>query len=288
MTDPFPLHGALVQDDAVTFRVWAPAADQVALDLDDATIPLSPTDDGLFERAVDAAAPGTRYQIRLDDDGPFPDPASRYQPDGVHGPSAVVDPYAYEWDDDDWGGVAREDLVIYELHVGTFTERGSFEGVREQLSYLKDLGVTAIELMPVHDFPGERNWGYDPAAWFAPASAYGRPEDLRRLVEAAHQTGLAVVLDVIYNHLGPDGAYANAFAPFLTDKYETPWGRAINLDDAQSEGVRRFFLDNVLHWLREYHIDGLRLDATHALRDESTPHFLAELSAAVDDHVDGP
>ncbi|PSQ69764.1 MAG: malto-oligosyltrehalose trehalohydrolase, partial [Bacteroidetes bacterium QH_2_64_26] len=176
MIDPFPLHGALVQDDAVTFRVWAPAADQVALDLDDETVPLSPTDDGLFERTVDAAAPGTRYQIRLDDDGPFPDPASRYQPDGVHSPSAVVDPYAYEWDDDDWDGVAREDLVIYELHVGTFTERGSFEGVREQLSYLKDLGVTAIELMPVHDFPGERNWGYDPAAWFAPSRAYGRPE----------------------------------------------------------------------------------------------------------------
>jgi len=288
MTDPFPHHGALVHDDAVTFRVWAPSADEVALELDDDTLPLSPSDDGVFERTVEHASPGTRYQFRLDEDGPVPDPASRFQPEGVHGPSEVVDPDAYEWDDADWDGVARADLVIYELHVGAFTEDGSFDGVREQLSYLKDLGVTAIELMPVHDFPGDRNWGYDPAAWFAPARAYGQPEDLRRLVDAAHQTGLAVLLDVIYNHLGPDGAYANAFGPFLIDKYETPWGQAINLDDEGSDGVRRFFLDNALHWLREYHIDGLRLDATHALHDASDPHFLAELSAAVDGHIDGP
>ncbi|PSQ91401.1 MAG: malto-oligosyltrehalose trehalohydrolase, partial [Bacteroidetes bacterium QH_2_63_10] len=264
MTD-FPLHGALPHDDAVTFRVWAPDADTVTLDLDGGpSLPLSKTEDGLCERTTGAAGPGTHYQFRLDADGPFPDPASRFQPDGVHGPSEVIDPDAYEWDDADWDGVAREDLVIYELHVGAFTDAGSFDAVREQLAYLKDLGVTAIELMPVHDFPGARNWGYDPAAWFAPSHAYGRPADLRRLVDAAHQTGLAVILDVIYNHLGPDGAYANAFAPFLTDKYETPWGRAINLDDEGSYGVRRFFVDNALHWLREYHVDGLRLDATHA------------------------
>ena len=288
MTD-FPVHGALPHDDTVTFRVWAPTAEALTLELDgEQSLALSTSGDGLFERTTDAAGPGTRYQFRLDEDGPFPDPASRYQPAGVHGPSEVVNPEAYEWDDADWEGVGREDLVIYELHVGTFTDAGSYDAVREQLAYLKNLGVTAVELMPVHDFPGNRNWGYDPAAWFAPSRAYGRPEDLRRLVDAAHQSGLAVLLDVIYNHLGPDGAYANAFGPFLTDKYETPWGPAINLDDEGSEGVRRFFLDNALHWLREYHIDGLRLDATHALRDESTPHFLAELSAAVDDHVDGP
>ena len=288
MTD-FPVHGALPHDDTVTFRVWAPTAEALTLELDgEQSLALSTSGDGLFERTTDTAGPGTRYQFRLDEDGPFPDPASRYQPAGVHGPSEVVNPEAYEWEDADWEGVGREDLVIYELHVGTFTDAGSYDAVREQLSYLKDLGVTAIELMPVHDFPGERNWGYDPAAWFAPARAYGRPDALRRLVDAAHQSGLAVLLDVIYNHLGPDGAYANAFAPFLTDKYETPWGPAINLDDKGSEGVRRFFIDNALHWLREYYIDGLRLDATHALRDESTPHFLAELSAAVDDHVDGP
>jgi maltooligosyltrehalose trehalohydrolase len=285
----FPVHGALPHDDGVTFRVWAPAADTVTLELDDGpSLALSEFENGLFECTTGAAGPGARYQFRLDGDGPFPDPASRYQPAGVHGPSEVIDPNAYAWTDENWNGVARENLVIYELHVGTFTDAGSFDAVRERLSYLEDLGVTAIELMPVHDFPGERNWGYDPAAWFAPSRAYGRPEDLRRLVDAAHQSGLAVLLDVIYNHLGPDGAYANAFGPFLTDKYETPWGPAINLDDEGSEGVRRFFIDNALHWLREYHIDGLRLDATHALRDESTPHFLAELSAAVDDHVDGP
>lgn len=288
MTD-FPFHGALPHDDQTTFRAWAPAADTLTLELDDGTtLPLSTNGDGLFEQTTDAAGPGTRYRYRLDEDGPFPDPASRYQPEGVHGPSEVIDPEAYEWGDSDWDGVRREDLVIYELHIGTFTEAGTFDSVREQLSYLKDLGVTAVELMPVHDFPGERNWGYDPAAWFAPSRAYGRPDELRRLVDAAHQTGLAVILDVIYNHLGPDGAYANAFAPFLTDKYETPWGPSINLDDEGSNGVRRFFIDNALHWLREYHVDGLRLDATHALRDESESHFLADLSAAVEEHIDGP
>ena len=288
MTD-FPLHGALPHDDATTFRVWAPAADAVTLEIEGGpSLALSETEDGLFAQTTAAAAPGTRYRFRLGDDGPFPDPASRFQPEGVHGPSEVIAPSAYAWEDDDWDGVAREDLVIYELHVGAFTEAGSFDAVREQLAYLKDLGVTAIELMPVHDFPGARNWGYDPAAWFAPSRAYGRPDDLRRLVDAAHQTGLAVILDVIYNHLGPDGAYVNAFGPFLTDTYETPWGPAINLDDDGAAGVRRFFLDNALHWLREYHIDGLRLDATHALHDKSETHFLSELSAAVGEHVDGP
>ncbi len=288
MTD-FPLHGALPDEEQTIFRALAPSANALTLELEDGpSLPLSSSGNGLFERATDAAGPGTRYQFRLDDEAPCPDPASRYQPEGVHGPSEVLNPDAYAWGDADWTGMAREDLVIYELHVGTFTEAGTFDAVRKRLSYLKDLGVTAIELMPVHDFPGERNWGYDPAAWFAPSRPYGHPDDLRRLVDAAHQTGLAVILDVIYNHLGPDGAYANAFAPFLTDKYETPWGRAINLDDEGSEGVRCFFVDNALHWLREYRVDGLRLDATHALRDESESHFLAELSAAVDEHIEGP
>ena len=285
-----PLHGALPHDDETTFRVWAPQADRVTLSLNaaPASLSLRPTGEGLFERTTHTAPPGTLYQLWLDDAGPFPDPAARFQPQGVHGPSEVIDPTAYAWNDADWTGVAREDLVIYELHVGAFTDAGRFDAVRERLAYLKTLGVTAIELMPVHDFPGERNWGYDPAAWFAPARAYGRPDDLRRLVDAAHQEGLAVILDVIYNHLGPDGAYVNAFAPFLTLAHTTPWGAAVNLDDDGAAGVRRFFLDNALHWLREYHLDGLRLDATHALHDESTPHFLAALSAAVDEHVDGP
>jgi len=284
----FPFHGAIVNDGSTTVRVWAPDTDRLTLVLDDRTLPLSAVGNGIFERTGVDAPPGTRYRLRPDDEGPFPDPASRFQPEGVHGPSEVVDPDAYDWQDGDWTGVAREDLVLYELHVGAFTEAGTFDAVRERLSYLESLGVTAIELMPVHAFPGERNWGYDPAALFAPAAAYGRPDALRRLVDAAHRAGLAVVLDVIYNHFGPDGAYANAFAPFLTDKYETPWGSAVNLDDDGSDGVRRFVLDNALHWLREYHVDGLRLDATHALHDESTPHVLAELSAAVDEHLDGP
>ncbi len=287
MSSSFPFHGAFPHDASTTFRVWAPEADTLSLVLDDRTRPMEAVGDGYFERNVDGAGPGTRYRFDLDGNGPFPDPASRFQPEGVHGPSQVVDPASYTWGDEDWSGVAREDLVIYELHVGAFTPAGTYDAVREQLAYLKGLGVTAIELMPVHDFPGERNWGYDPAAWFAPSRAYGDPDALRRLVDAAHRAGLAVLLDVIYNHLGPDGAYANAFAPFLTDKYETPWGPAINLDDDGAEGVRRFFVDNALHWLREYHVDGLRLDATHALHDESDPHFLAELSAAVDAHVEG-
>ena len=285
-----PLHGAFPHDDETTFRVWAPQADRVTLSLNTASASLSlrPTGEGLFEGTTRTAPPGTLYQLWLDDAGPFPDPAARFQPQGVHGPSEVIDPTAYAWDDADWTGVAREDLVIYELHVGAFTDAGRFDAVRERLAYLKALGVTAIELMPLHDFPGTRNWGYDPAAWFAPAQAYGRPDALRRLVDAAHQTGLAVILDVIYNHLGPDGAYVNAFGPFLTNAHNTPWGPAINLDDDGSAGVRRFFLDNALHWLREYHIDGLRLDATHALHDASTPHFLEALSAAVDAHIGGP
>ncbi len=282
-----PFHGALVDEASTTFRVWAPGADTLTLVLDDETHAMPAVGDDYFEATVADAGAGTRYKIELDGQGPFPDPASRFQPEGVHGPSEVVNPATYDWTDDDWDGIDRADLVLYELHVGAFTDTGTYDAVRERLTYLKDLGVTAIEIMPVHDFPGERNWGYDPAALFAPSRAYGSPDALRRLVDAAHNVGLAVVLDVIYNHFGPDGAYANAFAPFLTDKYETPWGPAINLDDDGSAGVRRFFIDNALHWLREYHIDGLRLDATHALHDDSDPHFLAELSAVVEDHIDG-
>jgi maltooligosyltrehalose trehalohydrolase len=284
---PSPFHGALPTDDGTLFRVWAPEAGSVTLVRDgEPPVPLTavPDDPGVFETRVEAPA-GTRYWIEKDGTHQFPDPASRAQPDGVHGPSEVVDPAAYAWGDGNWTGRDRAELVIYELHVGTFTQAGTFDAARERLEDLADLGVTAVELMPVHAFPGTRNWGYDPAAFFAPPAAYGPPDALRRFVDHAHQCGLAVLIDVIYNHLGPDGAYANAFAPFLTDAYETPWGRAINLDDDGSHGVRRFFIDNALHWLREYHADGLRIDATHALRDASSPHFLAELSAAVDAHV---
>jgi maltooligosyltrehalose trehalohydrolase len=283
----FPFHGALPSGDGTTFRVWAPDADSLFLACDDAApVPMEPMDGGVFETRLDAP-PGTRYWIERNGEERVPDPASRFQPEGVHGPSEVVAPDAYDWRDGDWTGVAQEDLVIYEAHVGTATPAGTFDGLRERLPYLADLGVTALELMPVHDFPGRWNWGYDPAALFAPSRAYGSPDALRRLVDTAHRCGLAVILDVIYNHFGPDGAYAAALAPFFTDRHATPWGDAVNLDDEGSAGVRRFFVDNALHWLREYRLDGLRLDATHALRDTSEPHFLAELSEAVDTHTEG-
>ncbi len=283
--DKRPL-GALPQSDGggVLFRLWSPEAERASLVLEDSAEPLEmeSAGHGYFELRADDAAPGTRYRFSIDGGNAMPDPASRFQPEGVHGPSEVVDPAAYAWQDQTWEGLPQEDLVFYELHPGTFTPEGTFDAVREKLSYLKDLGVTAVELMPVADFPGARNWGYDPAAFYAASRAYGRPDDLRCLVDAAHQTGLAVFLDVIYNHLGPDGAYVAAFAPMFTQKHETPWGQAVNLDDTHSAGVRHFFIDNALMWLREYHFDGLRLDATFALRDDSPTHFLAALSDAVD------
>lgn len=282
--------GALPTDDGVTFRVWAPQTDALTLllDADETALPMEPSGHGYFERTVDGIAPGARYQYQLDDEGPFPDPASRFQPEGVHGPSMVVDPHAFEWQDADWRPPPRDEWVIYELHIGTFSATGTYAGVQERLDALKALGVTAIELMPVADFPGRWNWGYDPAALYAPSRAYGTPYGLRALVDAAHRAGLAVILDVIYNHLGPDGAYVAAFAPMFTEKHHTPWGPAINLDDTHSEGVRHFFIDNAIHWLREYHVDALRLDATHALKDDSDTHFLAELHDRVHAEVDGP
>ncbi|RMH60108.1 MAG: malto-oligosyltrehalose trehalohydrolase [Bacteroidetes bacterium] len=288
-SDRFPL-GALPTDAGVLFRVWAPRAERVDVVLTetDAVYPMDAIGRGYFERTVPGIGAGTRYKFRLDGDAVYPDPASRYQPEGVHGPSMVVDPSAYAWQDAGWTGRPLQELVFYELYVGTFSPEGTFAGVRERLPYLRDLGVTAVELMPVADFPGRWNWGYDHAALYAPSRAYGTPDDLRALVDEAHRLGMAVFLDVIYNHLGPDGAYAAAYGPFFTSKHRTPWGDAINLDDEGSEGVRHFFLDNALHWLREYHVDGFRLDATHALFDDSPTHFLAELSAAVAALDEGP
>jgi maltooligosyltrehalose trehalohydrolase len=282
--------GALPQEDGVLFRVWAPEAATIDLVLepDEKSRPLEATSSGYFEGFVAGITPQQRYWYRLDNDRRFPDPASRFQPEDVHGPSVVIDPDQYVWRDNNWKGIPQEELVFYELHVGTFTPEGTFDGVRKRLPYLRDLGITAIELMPVADFPGRWNWGYDQAALFAPSRTYGTPDDLRRLVDEAHETGLAVFLDVVYNHLGPDGAYAAAYAPFFTDKYQTPWGDAINFDDDHSPGVRHFFIHNARHWLEEYHIDGLRLDATFAIEDHSETHFLAELSDAVETLPDGP
>ena len=285
----YPRLGALITEDGTAFRVLAPEASDVEIvfQRDRPSILLKPEGSGYHAVEGTDAPAGTLYRLRVDEGPLLPDPASRFQPDGVHGASMVVDPGDYAWGDDEWAGVEQANLVFYELHVGTFTSEGTFDGVLRLLRYLRDLGITALELMPVADFPGRRGWGYDPAALFAPSRAYGSPNALRRLVDEAHGVGLAVFLDVIYNHLGPDGAYVAAIAPMFTERHHTPWGKAINLDDKGSVGVRSLLIDNALHWLREYHFDGLRLDATHALIDASKQHFLAELAEAVE-RIDGP
>jgi maltooligosyltrehalose trehalohydrolase len=276
--------GAERRDDgSVRFRLWAPAARQVELCIAGGNmIPFGLSDNGWFELATDAARAGSQYCFRIDGAQQVPDPASRFQPQDVHGPSEVIDPVAFDWRDQAWRGRPWEEAVIYELHVGSFTRSGTFSAVRERLDYLADLGVTALELMPVADFPGRRNWGYDGVFPFAPDSIYGRPEDLKKLVQSAHERGLMVFLDVVYNHFGPEGNYLNLYAPqFFTDRHSTPWGNAINFDGPHSRTVRDFFIHNALYWLIEYHFDGLRLDAVHAIIDDSTPDILTELADSI-------
>jgi len=266
------------------FIVWAPRADRVDLELDThpvRSLSLPPQGDGYFHLDVDDVPVGTRYKFRLDHGPPRPDPASRFQPQGVHGPSQVID-HHFPWTDHAWRGLPIHDYIIYELHVGTFTTEGTFDAVIDQLRQLQELGITAIELMPVAQFPGSRNWGYDGVHPFAVQESYGGPAGLRRLVNHCHQHGFAVILDVVYNHFGPEGNYLDEFGPYFTKKYQTPWGAAINLDDEYSDHVRRYFIDNALHWFRDFHIDALRLDAVHAIHDESAIPFLCELAAAVD------
>ena len=273
----YPYLGATFEDGGVRFRAISPTAERMEVVVDGETHTLTKTGDATFEVFVPEVQAGARYHL-LKDGTKMPDPASRFQPEGVHGPSEVINPHTYEWHDESWRGVAQQDLVFYELHVGTFTPEGTYRAAQEKLSYLKELGVTAVEVMPLAAFPGERNWGYDPAAQYAPAHPYGHPDDLRAFVDAAHETGLAVYLDVVYNHFGPDGAYVVGLNPqMFTEHHHTPWGQAINLDDTGSEHVRQFFLENAVHWLREYHFDGFRLDAVFALVDDSPKHFLKEL-----------
>ncbi|MEN9936511.1 MAG: hypothetical protein RLZZ387_3090 [Chloroflexota bacterium] len=281
MTWKMPI-GAEPDAAGTRFRVWAPAARCVEVVVDGgAAHALALATDGYHEAHVPGVGPGARYMYRVDGGDPRPDPASRFQPDGVHGPSQVVDP-SFAWTDGGWRGVPIEDMVIYELHVGTATEAGTFEALIERLDHIRELGATAVELMPVADFPGDRGWGYDGVCLFAPARAYGGPEGLRRLVDAAHARGLAVLLDVVYNHLGPDGNYLREFSrEYFTGRHKTPWGDAINVDGPGSGPVREFFIANALHWAHEYHLDGLRLDATHAILDDSPVHLLGELSARV-------
>ncbi|HEX3739801.1 MAG TPA: malto-oligosyltrehalose trehalohydrolase [Terriglobales bacterium] len=272
----------------VRFRLWAPEVRTVTLQLTNPMreLPMSRVDGGCFE-LITSAEPGVQYAFQLRDNL-VPDPASRFQPSGVHRASEVIDPLAFDWQDSKWKGRCWDEAVIYELHVGAFSAEGTFAGVEAKLDYLASLGVTAIELMPVADFPGERNWGYDGVLPFAPARCYGRPDDLKRLVDAAHAKGLMVFLDVVYNHLGPEGNYLTLYAPeFFTARHQTPWGPAINFDGPDSRPVRDFFIHNALYWLEEYHFDGLRFDAVHAIHDDSQPDFLTELAETVRKRFEG-
>jgi len=266
------------------FLVYAPFAERVEVRLlspADRVVRLARDNRGYHRGDAAEAAPGSRYLYRLDGRRERPDPASRFQPDGVHGPSVVTDPGAFRWEDREWEGMPLERFVLYELHVGTFTPVGSFEAVLPRLDVLRDLGITAVELMPVAQFPGRRNWGYDGACPFAVQESYGGPEGLKALVNACHLRGMAVVLDVVYNHLGPEGNYLGEFGPYFTDRYRTPWGAAINFDGPHSDEVRRFFLENACTWLSEFRIDALRLDAIHGILDVSAHPFLAELADTV-------
>jgi malto-oligosyltrehalose trehalohydrolase len=281
-----PFGAAVSEDGATRFRLWAPAASRVDLALATgaarAALPLAALDGGWFEAVVPDAPHGTRYAFRIGGERSVPDPASRCNPDDVHAPSMVVDPLAFDWHDDGWRGRPWHEAVLYELHVGTFTRDGTFGAAIERLDHLADLGITAIELMPVADFPGARNWGYDGVLPFAPDASYGRPEDLKALVQAAHARGLMVLLDVVYNHFGPEGNYLHLYAPqFFNPRHRTPWGAAINFDGPGARTVRDFFVHNALYWLEEYHFDGLRLDAVHAVADDSQPDIVAELATRV-------
>jgi malto-oligosyltrehalose trehalohydrolase len=268
----------------VRFRLWAPRCERVELQLADASaaLPLQAEGDGWHALTTAQAGSGSRYRYVLPDGTLVPDPASRFQPADVHGPSEVIDPLAYLWGDQPWRGRPWHEAILYELHVGAFTADGSFRAVIERLGHLAGLGVTGIELMPLADFPGARNWGYDGALPFAPDAGYGRPEDLKALVDAAHAHGLMVLLDVVYNHFGPEGNYLPLYAPqFFNEQHHTPWGAAINYDADGSRVVRDYFIHNALYWLQEYHFDGLRLDAVHAIVDDSRPAFLEELARRV-------
>ena len=282
--------GAELADGRARFRLWAPAIAEVTLLLGDKReqrdVAMRATGDGWHEAVADEVAAGTPYAFRIDTGPAVPDPASRFQPWDVNGPSAVVDPRAFEWNDDAWRGRPAREAVIYEMHVGAFTPAGTYAAAQARLADLAELGVTAIELMPLADFAGRRNWGYDGVLPFAPDAAYGTPEDLKRFVQAAHGHGLMVLLDVVYNHFGPDGNHLRRYAPqFFNAAHQTPWGAAINFDGEHAGTVREFFVHNALYWIEEFHLDGLRMDAIHAIADDSPTHIVTEIARAV---AEGP
>lgn len=276
--------GAEVHASGVHFRVWAPSARRLSLIVEgpDRTYPLEPEGDGYHSALVGDVGPGTCYRLLLDHRGPFPDPVSRFQPDGPHGPSEVIDPGTFEWSDRDWRGVHAQGQVLYELHVGTFTPEGTWAAAARELPALAELGVTMIEMMPVADFPGRFGWGYDGVDLYAPSRLYGRPDDLRHFVDRAHELGMGVILDVVYNHIGPDGNYLKEFASeYFTDRYPNEWGDALNFDGHGAQPVREFFTANAAYWIAEYHLDGLRLDATQQIFDVSERHILKDIEVAV-------
>lgn len=273
-------------DGRCLFRVWAPFRDRIEVHLvvpEDRSVPLTKTEHGYHEAILENVAPGARYLFAFDGQE-RPDPASRLQPEGVHGPSEVV-AREFDWHDGGWSGILLEDFVVYELHVGAFTDGGTLDDAVVRLDALRDLGVTAIELMPVGQFPGTRNWGYDGVYVNAVQPSYGGPLALKRFVDACHARGLAVILDVVYNHLGPEGNYLAQYGPYFTDRYKTPWGNAINFDGPQSDHVRWFFIHNALQWIDEFHVDALRVDAVHAIVDQSAEPFLAQLTTAIRDRA---
>ena len=279
--------GAWLEDAGTTFTVWAPLARTVVVHVaggvaagDHAMAPVE-GEPGVYAAQVRGVRAGDRYGYRLDGGDALPDPASRAQPDGVHGLSQVVNPHAFAWDDAHWPGLALADFLIYEMHVGTFTPEGTFDAAAARLPELLAMGVTAVEVMPIASFPGRRNWGYDGVHLYAPQQSYGGPEGFRRFVRTAHALGIAVVLDAVYNHLGPEGNYLERFGPYFSDAYRTPWGRALNYDGRGSDEVRRWARDNALHWIADYHVDALRLDAVHGIYDFGAVAFLEELSDAV-------
>jgi malto-oligosyltrehalose trehalohydrolase len=280
-----PQGAELLAGGGVRFRLWAPECDEVRLALQGepgALLAMTAAGEGWHELWVPDAGAGTRYQFVLPDGMRVPDPASRYQPDDVHGASEVIDPARYAWADGAWAGRPWHEAVVYELHVGAFTQAGTFRAAIERLDHLAALGVTAVEIMPVADFAGRWNWGYDGVLPYAPDSSYGRPEDLKALVDAAHARGIMVLLDVVYNHFGPDGNYLPRYAPaFFTDGHHTPWGAAVNFDGLDNRPVREFIIHNALYWIEEYHFDGLRLDAVHAILDDGNDHVLDELARRV-------
>jgi maltooligosyltrehalose trehalohydrolase len=258
------------------FTVWAPLAKQVSLHLiapESKLLPMKKGEQGYFQAEVNGVTPGTTYFFQLNGQTDRPDPASQFQPEGVHGPSQVIDHSAYRWKQTDWKGIELKKWIIYELHIGTFTAEGTFRAAVSKLDYLRELGITAIEVMPVSQFPGDRNWGYDGVYPYSVQNSYGTPDDFKYFVDECHARSIAVALDIVYNHMGPEGNYLREFGPYFIEKYKTPWGDALNYDEEYADAVRDFFSDSAVYWLENYRLDGLRLDAIHSVFDMGAKHF---------------